>query len=386
VNRTILHVNIPSFSVELECIRFPRFRHRPVVIVSPLGERARVVSLSPAAAGCGIARGMAVHRARRLCRDLIVLPADEPYYIAGNMELTSVLMRISPVVQPYRFGRAHSDLTRITRTGARIRDLGWRALKEIQAQLGVRGTVGIGKNKLLSQIISKLAPSQEVSMIREGEEEKFLSPLWSNNLPSVTPEVWEELLELNLLRVGDIAQFSAAELITVFGKIGEQLHQHSHGIDNSLVVPPKRDPEICQGELLAPDTNDMSALEMKLLRLADRASLDLRDKNLGALRLSLEIDYVDGKNVKGYQILRSPLSLAQPIFDNARQVLYRLQKRRTNVRSLALSLAHFAKRNPQLDLFAKPDQARAEKLQTALEKIRERFGEEKVGYRRVRRV
>lgn len=356
-------------------------------MIAPLGgDRASILAASPVANQCGVSIGMALHKARRICRDLITLPMDESYYASGNIELASILQHLSPVVEPYRFGRAHSDLTKTAKTFSRAEDQAHRTLKEIHAQLGLQGTIGIGANKLVSRIVSQVAPAKSIQTINEGSEQKFLAPLWSNYLPSVNVSLWDELLELNLLRIGDIAQFSQNDLAMVFGKTGDMLYEHSHGIDNTPVIPPKAEAEITHGDILMPDTNELQVLETSLLRLAEKASFELRQRNLWASRLRLEITYIDSRRVVGYEDLKTPLSLSRPLFDHARLLLLRILKRRIRVGSILFRLSSLSRQSTQLDLFASSAQTRSEKLQTAVEKIRSKFGDEAARFVRVHEV
>lgn len=385
MERTILHINIPNFAVALECVRFPRLRGRPVAVAALGGERARLASVSPAAGAAGIVVGMPVYRARRLCRDLTVLPLDESYYSSGNARLAAILLNFSPLVEPYRFGCAHSDVTHTARTAARAVDMGWQTLKQIHAELRLAGTAGVGANKLLSRISSQVAPANAVQAISRGHEEKFLAPLWSNYLPVVTTTVWQELQELNLLRIGEIARFSASDLVMAFGKLGSVLFEQAHGIDDTPVVSPNatRATEIIHGAVLAPDANDAALLQTQLLHLVERASEELRLKKCNAGKLRMEITFSDGKRAMGQAPLRSPAFLAQALYPIARELLYRLTRRRVRVRTLILALGRLSPQARQLDLFSPPTPARAEKLQLAMAAVRARFGEKTVGYVRV---
>lgn len=385
MERTILHINIPNFPVALECVRFPRLRDRPVAVAALGGERAMLASVSRVAGESGIMAGMPVYRARRMCRDLIVLPVDESYYSSGNARLTSILMNLSPLVQPYRFGRAHSDVTRTARTTPRAVDMGWKTLKAIHTELQLAAAAGVGTNKLLSQIISKVVPANEVQAITSGNEEKFLAPLWSNYLPSVTATVWQELQELNLLRIGEIAQFTAHDLAMIFGKLGGVLFEHAHGIDHTPVMSldSARETEIIHGEVLLPDANDAAILQTHLLHLVEKASesLRLRKRNTGKLRL--EITFSDGKKAIGQAVLPAPAFLAHALYLNAKELLYRLTQRRVRVRTIVLALGKLSPQTRQLDLFSAETVSRAEKLQQAMARVRERFGEKAVGYLRL---
>ncbi|MBP7622222.1 MAG: hypothetical protein KA745_14730, partial [Gemmatimonadales bacterium] len=72
--RTILFVDPPAFCTTLEVLRDPQLRRRPMAIAPLAADRAVVLAVSAGARLAGVARGMAVALARRICPDLIVRP------------------------------------------------------------------------------------------------------------------------------------------------------------------------------------------------------------------------------------------------------------------------------------------------------------------------
>jgi len=74
--RDVVHLDIAAFAVAVERVREPRLRARPVVVAPPT-PRGVVMAASFEARRAGIGRGMPVMRARRVCRDVIVVTPDE---------------------------------------------------------------------------------------------------------------------------------------------------------------------------------------------------------------------------------------------------------------------------------------------------------------------
>jgi DNA polymerase-4 len=66
--RTIIHLNVADFAVAVERVLDARLRERPVVIAPEGASRAAVFDMSDEAFQHGIRKGMALARARRLCR------------------------------------------------------------------------------------------------------------------------------------------------------------------------------------------------------------------------------------------------------------------------------------------------------------------------------
>ena len=140
----IIHVDIAAFAVAVERVVHPELRRRPVV-VAPVGpSRSVVTALSPEAWEAGIRKGMILARALRYCRDLIVLPPNEPLYARASRAICRVLEGFSPVLEPAGYGHAYLDITGTGRLFGPPRDAAWRAQKEIRQRLRLDAALGRG--------------------------------------------------------------------------------------------------------------------------------------------------------------------------------------------------------------------------------------------------
>jgi DNA polymerase-4 len=135
MNREIIYIDIAAFAVAVERVVHPELRGRPVV-VSPVGpSRSLVTALSPEAWQAGIRKGMVLARAVKYCRDVIVLPPNEPLYVRASRAIFRILQGLSPVLEPSGYGHAYVDVTGTERLLGPPRDTAWRAQKEIRRQL-----------------------------------------------------------------------------------------------------------------------------------------------------------------------------------------------------------------------------------------------------------
>jgi DNA polymerase IV len=71
--RAIIHVDGDAFFTSCEEAIHPALRGKPIITG---GERGIVACASYAAKARGIKRGVALHEAKRICPELVVLPAD----------------------------------------------------------------------------------------------------------------------------------------------------------------------------------------------------------------------------------------------------------------------------------------------------------------------
>ena len=110
--RSVLFVDPPAFCTTVEALVAPgapeparwRWRRR-----APTGRS--ILALSAEARLAGIARGMPVRQASKLCPDLILLPPNPRLYARASRALHEMLRIYAPVIEPRGYGHAFLDLT-----------------------------------------------------------------------------------------------------------------------------------------------------------------------------------------------------------------------------------------------------------------------------------
>ena len=379
VERSVLYVDITAFAVSVEAVLEPRLRGRPVVVAVQKASRALVYASSCEARQLGIHRGMPLHEARKRCRDLVVLPPNEPLYARATRAMLDILGHYSPVIEPVRYGHAFLDVTGTQRLFGSAVDAAARAQREIRESLRLEATVGVATNKLVSKVASDVTKPRGLQNVRPGYEERFLSPLPVRYLPGVGRRTLEQLDELNVRLIRELAILPLSHLTHLFGRRGVQLHQWAHGIDPRPVQPPVRRPIITEEDTLPEDSNQLFTLRALLFRLVERGCRRLRRYGVTTQRLSLHLRYSDNRDAQGETRLAFPGQMEFEIYPVAEEMLRRLLTRRVRVRSLRLQFKDLRPPSGQLDLFPR-ETGRLERLVAAVDRIRDRFGENAVRY------
>jgi len=374
MEREIIHVDIAAFAVAVERVVHPELRRRPVV-VAPVGpSRSVVTALSPEAQEAGIRRGMILARALRRCRDLVVLPPNEPLYARASRALCGVLESYSPVLEPAGYGQAYLDMTGTGRIFGPPRDAAWRAQKEIRQRLRLDSALGVAANKLVSRIAAVVTEPAGLQDVPAGEEPVFLAPLPAQLLPGVGPKTEELLRELNIRLIRELAAMRLEQLTLAFGRFGFLLRQRALGIDDTPVYPPRAMPVVDEETVLAADSNDWDQLRRVLRELCERAGERLRRQKQRAGGIELHVRYADYRDAAGKAKLVPPLESTAGLCGRAERLLERILTRRTRVRSLHLCLTDLIRGPAQLELFAEPAVERRARLESALDVLRERYG------------
>ncbi len=333
MNREIIHVDIAAFSVAVERIVHPELRGRPVV-VAPVGpSRSVVTAVSPEAWHAGIRKGMVVAKAMKYCREVVILPPNEPLYARASRAIFKVLQNFSPVLEPSGYGHAYMDITGTDRLFGPPRDTAWRAQKEIRRQLRLDASLGVASNKMVSKIASEVMRPTGLQDVPHGGEASFLSPLSVHLLPGVGSQTQELLRELNIRIIRDIAVMRLEQLTLAFGRLGFVLYQRALGIDNTPVYPECAVPAVDREKVLPEDSNDYALLKDVVFELCERAGEQLRAEKQRAGRMELRVRYSDYREEGGKEKLTLPVQSTAALYARAGPLLERILSRRKRVRS-----------------------------------------------------
>jgi DNA polymerase IV len=374
MEREIIYLTVPAFPVAVERIVHPELRGRPVVVAPPAAARSVVTALSAEAWQAGIRKGMILSRAMRYCRDIVVLPPNEPLYLRASRAIFKVLGNYSPMIEPSGYGHVYLDITGTGRLWGPPRDTAWKAQQEIQRQLRMESSLGVASNKMVSRIASDIIRPVGLQDVPPGNEASFISPLPVRLLPGIGPQTEDQLEELNIRIIRELAAMRLEHLALAFGRLGFMLQQRALGIDRTPVVPARAVPALELEQVLAEDSNDYEVLQGVLSRLCDRACEQLREKKQRAGCATLSLRYADYREDGQKLKLSPPLQSSTILRTRILPVLDRILMRRTRVRSMRLRLTEFFGGMMQLDLFADPKPARSLKLEIALDALRRRYG------------
>ncbi len=369
--RQIIHLDISAFAVAVERVRTPRLAGRPVAVAAD-APRARVLSLSDEARRAGLRRGMPVEAAARLCRDVIVIGPDEPLYARAAAAVREILARITPVVEPVGYGRAFLDVTGTGRLWGPPMDLAARLRREIRERLRLPAAAGVAVNKLVSRVASETSGTGGLLEVAPGGEAVFLAPMPVRRLPGVAAPVADELQDLNIRIVRELAALSIGHLTLAFGSLGIVLHERALGIDPTPVRPPERRPGLSFDAVLAGDLVDEAPLCAALSGAVHEAGRALRARSARAGRIGLVIRYADDRAAAGQRRLGEPTASDTVLRDEALALFRRLRKRRVRLRGMTLSCAALVTGPRQMHLFEEGRLRREESLSAALDRLRDR--------------
>lgn len=387
MHRHIIHLHIPAFPIAVARISRPELRKRPVAVAAPRSERSLILSASREARSEGVFKGMPFGKAKKLCPGLTVLPPDPKVMEEACQNLARSAARYTPLYEPSRPGHIYLDLTGTQRLWGKVKDTACHLRKEIRERLCLTGTVGVASNKMVSNIASQTISPEGVLDVDHGWEAPFMAPLKVGLVPGIGRVRQKVLLEeLNIIRIRQLAALDMGSLKLIFGRKAYLIHQRALGIDHTPVYPFTKTPVVGEDITLPRDENDDSRLLRLLYRLVEKCSYRMRKRALVPKKAGLSVRYSDQVEVRRQiQLPRlnfRSLDLCNPL----EKLFFEVCSRRVRVGFMRVWFWEFHPPSPQLALFhaPSPDEDNKVMITQALDRIRERYGEDAVMYGRLK--
>jgi DNA polymerase-4 len=325
---------------------------------------------------------MAFARAVRLCPDARALPPHPERYEQAMRALTERALPYSPHIEAGEAdGHLFIDATGTRRLFGPPVDVAWRLRRQFRADFGLTPIWSVAVNKLVAKVATRLVKPEGEYIVRAGEEESFLAPLFLGLIPGIEREDLARLREFNFTRAGEVAALRVEELQVPFGKRARFLHETVRGVDSSPVrAVGEGPPRITADYAFGTDTNDVAAIKAALYLLVERSADALRRQRRAARSVAVIVDYSDGARGVRQAAARPATAHDLTLFEVACRALLAAGSRRVRVRHLRLVCDRLMFPPAQLALF-EDDRQKAEKrdrLIRAVDTVRRRFGRDAI--------
>lgn len=389
MDRQIVCFAIPAVEVALAKLHDRRLRTRPVAIAPLNSARAFIREVSSDAAQDGLAVGMSVDHARRICPSLQVLAPNPARVRTADEKLLRVVARYAPVWELPQPGSFLMDVTGTGKLFGPAYDVAAKVQQEVLEQYRLDGVAGVGSNKLVAQTAATLIEPSELYDVRPGSEDVFMSPLPVSTLPGLKRPCMRKVVhlldDLNLCTLGDVAGSPLDALEVAFGDYAGSLSRWAQGIDTVPVLPPTVQPTLEETVLFEPDEIDDPVLIGRSLDALQRLCRSLRNQRRVCGRLTLSIRYSDHIEVTKHERIQPETCWECDLSPIVVSLFHKSMRRRIRLRALTLSMTGLTAYAEQGLLFEErtPDhRQRAQKLAVALDTLKARFGEQAIRYGR----
>ncbi|MBI2860104.1 MAG: DNA polymerase IV [Chloroflexi bacterium] len=374
MDRRIMHVDLDAFFVSVEQVLKPELRGRPVVVGGRPDRRGVVAAASYEARRFGLHSGMSLAAAYRLCPQAVFIEGSFARYRDASRKFMAILADFSPYLEPGGLDEAYLDVTGFESLHGSIREMAAGLKRRVKEELGLCASVGIAGCKVVAKVASDRSKPDGLLEVPPGGERDFLSPLSVASLPGVGGKSEQVLKGLGILTIGQLAAASPEMLKRRFGVFGEVLHDRANGIDPGRVEPPGEAKSMSRETTFEKDTRSGVLLRATLRYLSERLGSELRRQGKQAKCVSLKLRYADFTTLSRQRALGQGTDGDQTIFETGCKLLdAELGRDRRAVRLIGIGVSGLGESGKQLDMLD-PSALKFEKLESAIDRIRKRYG------------
>jgi DNA polymerase IV len=370
----IAHVDCDAFYATIEKRDDPSLADKPVIV----GGRQRGVVLTAcyAARTFGVRSAMPMFEARRLCPHASIVRPDMEKYARVGRQVRELMFKLTPQVEPVSIDEAFMDLSGTARLHGMspAKALAGFA-SEVETSLGITVSIGLSCNKFLAKIASDLDKPRGFAVLGGSEAAAFLAPKPVTLIFGVGKMAQQRLARDGLRTIGDLQRAGEIELRRRYGAEGARLARLARGLDDRPVKAEREAKSISAETTFDHDIADFRPLELRLWRLAEKVSARLKANALAGSTVTLKLKTADFRIRTRAQSLSHPTQLAGRIFAAGRDLLAR-ETDGTMFRLIGIGLSALCDADGAD--FADLIDRRSAEAEQAIDRLRERFGDEAV--------
>ena len=374
MTRAILHVDMDAFYASVEQRDDPSLAGKPLIVGGTSG-RGVVAAASYEVRKFGVRSAMPIGRALQLCPQAICVHPRMKRYQEVSRIVFKVFHEFTPLVQGLSLDEAFLDVTQSqTLKGDAIAIAGQiKAL--ILQRTRLTASVGVAPNKLVAKIASELDKPDGLTIVTAERIHAVLDPLPVRRLPGLGRKKGDQVAAAGIATLGELRRATDSQLWPLFGRDSARMRDRASGIDDRPVQADWDEKSISAEETFARDVTEPARLQAEIAALADRATARLRSKGLVAACVQVKIRRHNFETFTRQRVLTPPGNDSRVIAQLAQELLARWLRENpaAKIRLLGVGLADLAAAE-QLDLFDAAQPADANRLDTTLDKIREKFG------------
>lgn len=335
----------------------------------------------------GVVTAETLYSARKKCPYLEVYKGDFKVFKMYSDMMYNYLLKYSDIIERYSIDECFLDYTSSVNLFGDPIKIAYKIKNDIKDLFGFTVNVGIGNNKLEAKMASDFTKPDRVHTLFDNEIKKKMWPLPVEDLFMVGKSAASRLRDDGIKTIGELACTNIEILKRKFKSHGVLMWEFANGIDNSKVEAKRDDPKSVSSSTVLPyNYSNKKEIEKVLKILSSDVGKKLRTKHLYANSISVWIKYSNFKKVSKQITIDNGINNDKDIYKYACLLLEKLWDGENYIRSLCVGVANIScNHDKQLSLFDnntsnKQMDLKEDKLQSAIDCIRNKYGDEMIGY------
>lgn len=381
--RIIFHIDVNSAFLSWEAVErlaageTVDLRKIPSAVGGDIETRHGVIlAKSIPAKKYGVTTGEPVVDALRKCPDLTLVKPHHSMYREKSRAFIAILEQYSDVIEQVSVDEAFVDMTGTRRLFGEPVEAAYRIKEQVHRELGFTVNVGISSNKILAKMASDFEKPDKVHTLFPDEIQKKMWPLPVRDLFFVGKAAEKKLLSMGIRTIGDIATTDPNILTNTMKKQGEVLWRYANGIDDAPVETEVQDAKGYGNSTTMPfNVTEAADAKSVLLSLTDHVCRRLRRDSVKVESVTVQLRFHNLTRMSHQCPLPAATNITREIYTYVCQLFDEMWDG-TPIRLLGVSTTKVSHEDKgrQMSLFDDTDYEKLEKLDHAMDAIREKFG------------
>lgn len=296
-------ISITSFPLRVALRSRPDLSGAPVALAPAPGSAELIEGITLAAEESGLRVGMRLGEALATCPQLVLLEQD-PAGVAEAWE--AILRRLEEAgfeVEPLEPGCVLFDTAPVELLAGGLRQALERALSAVDSRW--QPSIGAAARRFAAIAAAQVTTPGRILVVDDTETALFLEPLPLHLLP-LSQERRDELSQLGIQRLGELASLPRASVADRFGTEGDEAWACARSEDRARVVPRQPPVDIVES-IEFPDPVAISGtLEHAIARLIDLLLARPDRKGRAFRKVAVSARLVSGGSWRRALTLREP--------------------------------------------------------------------------------
>jgi len=240
-------------------------------------------------------------------------------YVAASTALFEIFDRTGAVVERGSIEEAFLDASGLDVPGPVLAE---RLRREVREEAGLPLSVGVARTKVLAKIASRSAKPDGLFVVAPEREIAFLHPLPVERIWGVGAATARKLHAHGLLTVGQAAELSEPELMSILGKAaGRYVHAIARNREFRPVVRRRGRRSFGAQRALGRRPRSREDIEAALVELAERVTRRMQTKGRAGRTVILRVRFGDYTRITRSSTLACPTADPAPIAAVLRELL-----------------------------------------------------------------
>ena len=303
-------VLIPGFELRAALRKQPGLGTRPAALAPAPGAEPLLGAVTAAAEAAGVRPGMRMGEALATCPELVLV---EPDPAAAEQEWEAILRRLEDAgfaVDAAEPGCVYFETRGVERLYGGLEAALERALQAVG--VGWDAKAGAAERRFAALAAASVARPGQALVVADERRESFLAPLPLRLLP-VPDETREELAELGVRRLGQLAALPGGAVAERLGRDGRRAWSLAHGGRRARIRGRRPPAEVVEVLEFPEAVGNELTLRRALAALVERALARREREDRFVRKLALSARLVDGGSWRRTMTLREPAADADRI-------------------------------------------------------------------------